>query len=342
MIAQKYGFKLSPDFIYLIEVIKVEGYWSYKNFTIAIQNKNLPFLKRIEKIVRDLGIKSSKRILLKIKPNEDFSKEDATLFNDFILNFHIEKSPFDESKKIVTNLPHKKEYNIKISIKNKTYNVVVKEGKEEFEINSELKAWAYLDLRFPTSRLLKFLSEYLKDNGKVRIQSFLFNANKKYVASAFSALIDSEGSLTHHRLFRTIRIRMRNKQYLKDWKVLLAKFDIDTRFSKNTDVEYGLTIEGWEDFDKLQKLGVKLYHSKRARKFEEILKSYKRNQVSRNTAREFYLQKLKEIGKPVTAREFSEKLGKDKRTVNHYLTRLMRKNLIKVDKSRIAYLYLNK
>ena len=32
MIAQKYGFKLSPEFIYLIEAIKVEGYWSYKTF----------------------------------------------------------------------------------------------------------------------------------------------------------------------------------------------------------------------------------------------------------------------------------------------------------------------
>src|SRR3989338_4399891 len=86
MIAQKYGFKLSPDFIYLIEAIKVEGYWSYKNFTLTIQNKNLPFLGRVESIVKHSGIKPSKRILVKIKPNGDFVKEDVTLFNNIDLN----------------------------------------------------------------------------------------------------------------------------------------------------------------------------------------------------------------------------------------------------------------
>ncbi len=258
------------------------------------------------------------------------------------MNFHFEKSPFDGSKNIVTSLPYKEEYYIKVNINNKPYTLAIKQGKEELEINSELKAWAYLDLRFPQAKLLKFLSEYLEGGKKAQIQDFLFNADKEYVASAFSALIDAEGSLTHHGLFRTIRIRMRNEQYLKDWKVLLSKFGIDSRFSKNTDVEYGLVIEGWEDFDKLQNLGVKFYHSKKAKKFEEILKSYVRNQVSRNSAYEFYIQKLKEIGKPITAKEFAEKLGKSKRVVNHYLTRLMRKNLIKVDKSKVAYLYSNK
>ena len=226
MIAQKYGFKLSSDFIYLIEAIKVEGYWSYKNFTLTIQNKNLPFLRRIEKIVKSLGIKPYKRILIKIKPDVDFNKEDVVLTNDVTLNFHLEKSPFDGSKKIVTSLPYMGDYNIKVNIKNKTYFLTVKEGKEELEINSELRAWAYLDLRFPKARLLKFLSEYLEDNKKARIQKFLFNSDNKYAASSFSALIDAEGSLTHYGLFRTIRIRMRNKQYLQDWKKLLDKFDL--------------------------------------------------------------------------------------------------------------------
>ena len=342
MIAQKYGFKLSPDFIYLIEAIKVEGYWSYKTFTLTIQNKNLPFLRRVENITKSLGIKPSKRVLLKIKLNENYNKEDITLYSNVKLNFHLEKSPFDGSKKVVTSLSYQEDYNIKVNINDKSHILTIKYGKEELEINSELRAWAYLDLRFPKAKLLKFLSEYLENNKKARIQNFLFNADKKYVASAFSALIDAEGNLTHHKLFRTIRIRMRNKQYLKDWKVLLAKFDIDSRFSKNTDVEYGLVIEGWEDFDKLQKLGVKFYHSKKARKFEEILKSYKRKQVSRGSAYKFYIQKLKEIEKPVTAREFAEKLGKSKRVTNHYLTRLMKKSLIKVDKSKVAYLYSNK
>ena len=270
MIAQKYGFKLNPDFIYLIEVIKVEGYWSYKNFALTIQNKNLPFLRRVENIAKSLGIKISKRVLLKIKLNEGHNKDDIALYNNVKLNFHFEKSPFDGSKKIVTSLPYNEDYDIQVNINNKQYTLSIKQGKEELEINSELKAWAYLDLRFPQAKLLKFLSEYLEDNKKARIQKFLFDSSKEYIASAFSALIDAEGNLTHYGLFRTIRIRMRNKLYLQDWKKLLNKFGIKARFSKNTDVEYGLVIEGWEDFDKLQKLGVKFYHSKKARKFKKF------------------------------------------------------------------------
>ncbi|MCK5283387.1 MAG: hypothetical protein KAK00_08325 [Nanoarchaeota archaeon] len=59
----------------------------------------------------------------------------------------------------------------------------------------------------------------------------------------------------------------------------------------------------------------------------------------RETACKFYLKKLKEIVKPITARELASKLNKDKRIVNHYLTKLMKKDLIKVDKSKVAYLY---
>jgi len=342
MIARKHGFKLTPEFIYLIEAIKVEGYWSQKNYTLTIQNKNLPFLRRIETLVKDLDIKPSKRILLKIKPNKDFTKEDVKLQNKSILNFHIEKSPFDGSKKIVTSLPYKRKHTIKLRLKNKNYRFILKEGKEEFEITSKLKSWAYLDLRFPRIKLLRFLSEYLKDNKKVEVQSFLFNANKEYIASAFSALIDSEGSINQYQHFRRMRIRMRNFNYLREWRLLLKKFYISSQLRWNSKEEAQLKIEGCEDFDKLKELGVKFYHSKKARKFENILKSYKRRQVSRDTAHKFYIKKLKEIGKPITAREFAEKLGKSKRVVNHYLTKLMEKNSIKVDKTNVAYLYSTK
>lgn len=342
MIARKYGFKLNPEFIYLIEAIKVEAYWSPKNYTLSIQNKNLPFLKRIEKIVKNLGINPSKRILLKIKPDKDFNREDITLISNSKLSFHIEKSPFDGSKKIVTSLPYKRKYVVKLKINSKTYSLALQEGKEEFEIKSKFKAWAYLDLRFPKIRLLNFLTEFIGNNKEVKVQPFLFNADKGHIASAFSALIDAEGSLTQYRHYRRIRIRMRNYNYLKQWKQLLEKFDIQSQLRWNDEKEAQLKIEGCEDFDKLQELGVRFYHSKKTKEFENILKSYIRRQVSRNMAHSFYIKNLKKIGKPITAREFSEKLGKSKRVTNHYLTGLMRKNLIKVDKSKVAYLYSSK
>jgi Mn-dependent DtxR family transcriptional regulator len=72
---------------------------------------------------------------------------------------------------------------------------------------------------------------------------------------------------------------------------------------------------------------------------QEIFDSYKRNQISRSSANHFYVRKLKEIGKPIRARDFAEKIGKSKRVVNHYFVRLIRKGLIKVDKTKLTYLY---
>lgn len=343
MIAQKYNFELTPEFIYFIEALKVEGYWSLKHRTISIQNKNLPFLKYIETILKNLKINVSKRILVKIKPFIDFNKKNTLIsHNQRKLNFHIEKSPFDGSKKIVTSLPYKEKYNLQLKIKNKNFPIVIEKSEEEIEVKSNLKGWAYCDIKTSNINLLRFLSEFIGDNKKLKVEPFLINSDKEYVAAAFSALIDAEGSIDHYKLFRKIRIRMRAKNYLKEWQELLEKFNIQSRLSKNTDKEYGLTIEGWEDFDRLKRIGLNLRHSKKNKKFKEIFDSYIRNQISRNTAFQFYTQKLKEIDKPITTRELSKKLGKSKRVVNHYLTILMRKNLIKVNKSKSTYLYSNK
>ncbi len=54
----------------------VEGYWSTKSFTATIQNKNLPFLERIEEIIKGLDMPMHRMILLKIKVDDNIKKED--------------------------------------------------------------------------------------------------------------------------------------------------------------------------------------------------------------------------------------------------------------------------
>ena len=127
---------------------------------------------------------------------------------------------------------------------------------------------------------------------------------------------------------------MFNHKYLSDWQKVLNNLGVSSRHDKE-----GLTIEGWEDFNKLKKLGLKLFHSKKKKKWHNILNSYKRKQVSRNGALNFYLSKLKEIGKPITAKEFAKMTNKSKRVINHFLKKLAEKNLIKIDKSEIAWKY---
>lgn len=335
MIAQ---FNLTPELIYVIEALKVEGWWSVKSRALSIQNKNLPFLKRIELIIKSLGLNVYKRVLLKIKIDDDINKKDI----DFIsknkrLSFHLERSPFDGSIRIVTSLPYKRKYNLVLKVAGKSLNIKVLEGKEEIKVKGA-KGWAYLDLRFPIKRFLTFLEEYTGGRKKLRIEPFLFKSSKKFVASAFSALIDAEGNLAYYGFFRKLSIRMRDFNYLKNWTALLSKFGINCSLSSN-EIETRLTIEGWEDFNNLNNLGLMLYHSKKAEMWDKILGSYKRKQVSRSTARQFYTNKLKEINKYVTAEELSNMLEKSKRVVSHYLTILDREKRINVDKSKMPYLY---
>ena len=331
--------ELNPDLIYLIEALKVEGYWSMKHREGSIQNKNLPFLKEIERILKDIGLNIKKRILIKIRMPEKLNKKEIRVCNkNKELKFHIEKSPFSKSKKVVFILPYEKEYNLTLN----SMPICLYEGEEEFKIKSDLESWAYLELRFWNANFIRFLENYVKDKKKLKIEDYLFKSSGKFVSKAFSALIDSEGNLVHRKLFRRISIRMRSEKYLEDWKRLLKNYNVDSRFRKSIKenyIEYSLDVEGLEDFEKLINMGLKLNHSKKSIKWKEMINSYKRKQISRNTAYKFYIEKLKEINKPVKAIELSEYLGKSKRVISHYLTRLMRKNMINVNKSNVAYLY---
>lgn len=337
----KYNFKLNEDMIYLIETLKVESYWSKKSFTISLQNKDLPFLNNIERIVKNLGIKIHKRLLLKIRLKDESKKEDLKLiYLGREQNFHIEKSPFDDNKvKAVISLPYKKYYDIKLIYNKKEIPVKIKIYKNEIVIKSNSICWAYPDLRFPTKEMLEFLENYCGNKKEFHIEDFLLDSNKKLVMSAFSALVDCEGSIDYYGLFRKIRVRMRNKNYLTQWKDLLSKYTIKARLQNNNEKEFELCIEGWQDFNRLSELGFKLYHSKKSKKWEDMLKGFKRNQISRNSYKEFYINKLKEMNKKVTSEEFSKYLKKSKRVTNHYLLKLEKNKLINCDRNHWPYLY---
>ena len=86
----------------------------------------------------------------------------------------------------------------------------------------------------------------------------------------------------------------------------------------------------------LQNLGIKFFHSEKIMKWNNIMNGYQRNQISRNSYREYYLNKLREFG-TINARDFAIRLNKSKRVVNHYLTKLDREGLINVNKDNVRY-----
>lgn len=334
-------FKLNDEMIYLIETLKVESYWNLKNFTLTLQNKDIPFLNYIEGIVNNLEINISKRLLLKIRLENNTKKENIKIINkNKELNFHIEKSPFDKNKvKAVTSLPYKKDYDILLVHERKEIPIKIKCLKNNILTNSEIDCWVYKDLRFPTKRLLTFLDKYCEGNKKIQIEEYLLNANGNIVMSAFSALIDCEGSINWYGLKRAIRVRMRDHNYLKQWSKLLEKHDIRCKLRKNNDKEYEITIYGWENFDRLNRKGFRLHHSKKIKRWDEIMNGFKRNQISRGTYQKFYMEKLKELNKKITSKEFAKSIGKNKRVVDHYLSKLVKEKLVSRDKESWPYLY---
>jgi len=157
--------------------------------------------------------------------------------------------------------------------------------------------------------------------------------------SAFSALIDCEGSINWYGLKRSIRVRMMNYDYLKQWSNLLKKLEIKNNLRKNSEKEYEITIYGWENFDKLNKMGFKLHHSKKIERWNKIMEGFKRNQISRGSYKDFYISKLKRLNKKTTAKNFAIYLNKSERTLSHFLSKLEKQNLIKRDKGSWPYLY---
>lgn len=223
--------------------------------------------------------------------------------------------------------------------KNKKIPIKIKCLRDKIICQNKLACWVYKDLRFPTKKLLTFLEKYCGTSKNLQVEGFLFNAKKDFVMSAFSALIDCEGSLDHYGLHRKIRIRMREYNYLKQWSKLLKKHNIGCKLRKNNNKEYEIAIYGWEDFNRLNKGGFRLYHSKKTKKWNEIMKSFKRNQISRDSYKKFYVDKLKEVNKKITSKEFADYLNKSKRVINHYLLKLEKEKLISCDRTHWPYLY---
>lgn len=339
MIAQ-YDFKLNKDMFYLIETLKVESYWSKDNFTLTLQNKDIPLLNHIEKIVNNLNMNISKRLLLKVRLPDNTKKEEIQLiYNNKKLNFHIEKSPFDINKvKAVTSLSYKKNYTLFLKHKNKKVPININCLKNRIICNCSFDSWVYKDLRFPTKKILNFLEEYCGGNKILKVEKELLNADKRKIMSAFSALIDCEGSIDWYGLKRIIRIRMKDKEYLQQWSDLLKTQNIYNYLRENKN-EWELNIAGWEDFDRLEKKGFKLFHSKKLDKWARMMKGFKRNQISRGTYKDFYIKKLRELNRKVNAKEFAKYINKSKRVTNHYLLKLEKQKLIKCDRNNWPYLY---
>ena len=234
MISPNKEIKLNEKTSYLLETLKVEGHYNFSNNSLSLQNKNLPFLNRIEEIISELGMNISRRILIKIKLPDKTKKEDVKIYeSNKEIKFHLEKSPFNENKvKAVTSQPYLHKYKIKVIIKNIVNKIEIEVLKDDIVCKGDLKCWTYKDIRFPNKKIFSFIKEY--NRNKNEFSKYLLREDLKIIMSALSALIDAEGSINWYGLKRLIRIRMRNKEYLQEWSLLLKRIGIGCKFRKNT------------------------------------------------------------------------------------------------------------
>ncbi|MEK6933195.1 MAG: LAGLIDADG family homing endonuclease [Nanoarchaeota archaeon] len=323
--------ELSPDILYLIEALKVEGYWSIKYREGAIQNKDLQFLRFIDNILKKCKVNTKKRILVKVRLQNLSDNVGLFDIHGNKIKYRWEKSPFSNKKKIVFNLAFRLSQKIKLVLGNVIIPITIIIHKNKIEVaGKQIEGWAYLDLRFYNTKFVRFLESVAnKKNLSINFDTI---KNSKDMTSIFSAIVDAEGNLVYYRFFRRISIRMKSKNYLEDVQKLLHLLHVNSTLSKikNKAVRgdfFDLVIEGWEDINKLIKEGVDLKHSEKKKKLRIILESYKRNQISRNSSRKFYLD-LIDDNPGITVRDLSTKTLKSTRVINHYLIRLYRKGLI--------------
>lgn len=327
----------------LIEALKVEGYWKHGYGSIC--NSNKPLIDYIQRLLGNLGIHVTRSLTLKVKVDPNVRKKDVEVLRDREpVKFHIQKSPFNKTKLIVFRA-HEVAEKYFLIIGKSSYKLSIKVHGNHVEVRCKLPAFVYIDLQFRSLTFTSLLEDAIRENGGkksyiIRLNTLLKKSPPNVIMAAFGMVVDCEGSIDHYKLFRKIRIRMANRPYLEDWLDLLNRVGIHASIHKDGAL-HALCIEGAKDFRKLVDYGFNLHHSIKRFKFQKLLLSYKRFQISRGSALIFYLQELRKIGRSITAQELATAVGKNKRTVNHYFKKLEDKNLVRVDKRQLPYFYFS-
>jgi hypothetical protein len=326
----------------LVEALKVEGYW--KDGFGSICNSNKPLIDYIQRLLQDLSIHVTRSLIVRVKIGFEVERNKVKVFKDGKpVKFHIQNHQIGDTKvrRIAFRAPYATaEYTLKIG--EGVHGLFINIRGTHVQVQCRLPAFVYINLQFRSLTFSRLLRDVLGEKGgkksrTIRLNELLEKSPPDVVMAAFSMVIDCEGSIDCNGLKRRIRIRMTNRRYLEDWLNVLNSLGIHASLFK--DGLYGLCITGIEDFGKMMGYGFELHHSVKRAKFQKLLNSYKRFQVSRNSALNFYQEQLKKVGHPITAQGLASIVGKSKRVVSQYLKKLSDKGLIFIEKSSMPYLY---
>ncbi len=162
--------------------------------------------------------------------------------------------------------------------------------------------------------------------------------NKKLALAYLKGIMAAEGSPKYHKESgsRNIHLKMKNEQEIKYLGNLLNNtLGIKSSVLKvnNEEGMWLITISGYYGLNKLNEWDLFEIESRKRKRFEEIVGSYKRAQVKKGDVAEFYIEKLNyfngKMNKRLTAPELAKLLKRDRTRTIFVLRNLERKKLIK-------------
>jgi hypothetical protein len=309
----------------LIEIIKVEGYWNKKG-NIAICNKSQELINFFETLIQDLGLTCRRSILIKIKIPETWkTRKCINVFEGISIRpFYFGRSGFTQKLESIV---------FETKNINEIFQVAYKDKKLSFSLtNNQIDTpiiKSYFVLKTSNISFTTFMKLILNEENsthKIRINDYLKKAKPEIIAKVFGSVVDCDGSIVYYGLKREINLQQSSLDYIKDWNKLLLSIGINSNISKK-DKLYKLTVTCNQNFKKLDLLNFELHHKVKKKRFEKILNNYKKHQVERNTALNYYNNLILEHP-GINAFELSQIANKNKRTVSHYLLKLFRSNKI--------------
>jgi hypothetical protein len=162
--------------------------------------------------------------------------------------------------------------------------------------------------------------------------------NKKLAEAYLKGIMAAEGSPKYHIKSgsKSVHLKMKNEEEIKYLGELLnnvLRIDSSILRVKNEEGMWLITISGIKELKRLYDFNVFELTNNKKTKLENMIKSYKREQVKKGTVDIFYIKNLiyfnKKYKKCMTAPELSKLIKRHKSRTINVLRQLERKKLVK-------------
>jgi hypothetical protein len=318
--------KITPNYLFLSEAIRLEGYLMKTNFQgAAVSNKDINILLRLESSYKELypDRKTSKHLVIVLYLEDKSEVEKISTESGKELKFHVDKNNRLIFIQPLKDLNIKYKYYIRSNSKENELKIFLTEDGT-INTQSKIHSTAYATLQIYNAELIKKLHYEFKipigiGSQKSYILDFPFEVNKlskAQIVTIIDNLISCEGCVFYNRSKgdRVIKIKLASKKYLEKAQLIFNKLKIECQeLRPTTDGLYILDIRKRNNFEKIFN-EVKLTSQRKYLLLREILLSYSAKRFTHFEATLSYLRTLLNLG-PASSEEIAKRLNRSRDTV---------------------------